>query len=204
VRAFVLSITTLALALGAAAHAAAPMEGDDILARTALLNFAKCAVERTPQGAERLLAIGVDGAEYGKELGRYAKGHSYCAPRSRLQFAGLPFAGDLAEALIQKRYAGKSIATAAASPEYAGRGIYENIGQCVARVHPEAVTELFGTEPGSKAEIAALQKTGETLPKCVPTGATLKLNKLAVRAIYALGAYRLLAGPVPAAADGKG
>jgi len=65
---------------------------------------------------------------------------------------------------------------------------------CVARAKPADVFALFATTPASDAELAALKPTGDILPGCIPAGQTIKLNRPAVRAIYALGAYRLLAG----------
>ena len=179
-----------------AALASAPSFAEDRtdpLALQALRNFAICAVQRTPEGAEKLLSFDIDSQDYHDGLSRYAKGHDYCAPGSRLGFSGILFAGDLAEALVASRYqGGASLAAAAAQPEPPARTVMEGIGICVARQRPDAVRALIATDPGSPQELKALQGTGDVLPACTPKGKPLKINKPAIRAMYALGAYRLL------------
>jgi hypothetical protein len=185
-----LIVTFVAAALAAPAAA---QTDHDAFALTALRNYAACAVARTPEGAAKLLALDLGSDEYAKALKHYAKGHSYCAPQARLKFGGLPFAGDLAEALIAQRFAGRSLeAVAAKVSEPAATSLIVAIGECMVRQRPAAVSAVLATEPGSATELAALKPTGDVLPQCIPAGQTMALNKPAVRAIYALGAYSLL------------
>ncbi|WP_260922293.1 hypothetical protein [Novosphingobium sp. 9] len=215
----------LALAIvgaGASAPALADPGAENTLALEALHNYALCAVQRTPDGAVKLLAMDHTSSEYNAELRRFAKGHSYCTRTgTELKFTGLPFAGDLAEAVLATRYEGRSLANAAAALDAERRKaagqdadgkpvdaptfrafaashadtVSEAVGLCVVLQKPDAVAALLKTSPNSPEELAALQPTGADLPGCVPEGVTMKLNRPAVRAMYALGAYRLLAGP---------
>jgi len=197
-----ISRITAALSLGAAlacswsgtASAQTADEPSDSLALEALHNFAVCAVNRTSAGAEKMLAADPSSPDAYKARMQFAKGHGMCVTRgNKLKFGGLPFSGDIAEALIAAKYRAAPLATAARS-EVAPRNMVEAIGMCVVKARPADVAAVFATEPASKEELAALKPTGDILPGCVPAGQTIKMNRPAVRAIYALGAYRLLAG----------
>ena len=190
----------IALAMPTAAAA----RSNDSLALEALRNYAVCAVGRTPAGAVKLLELDPMSREFGQAARRYAKGHGGCmGGGGRLGFDGLPFAGDLAEAVIARHYPGASLAAAAAG-EVTPRYWAEAIGVCVARARPDAVAAVLETKPGSDAEVEALKPTGAVLPGCIPNGRTLSLNRPAVRAIYALGAYRLLSAPTTATKQAGG
>lgn len=185
----------LALAGGFAAAAEDESEAADALALEALRNYATCAVERTPAGAEKMLSYEPSSPQFRASRRRFAAGHSECAKRGdRLQFGGMIFAGDVAEALIAKKYPATALAQAASKPSPQPLTLIEAVGMCVARAKPAEVLAIFATIPASDAEVAALKPTGDILPGCIPAGQTIKLNRPAVRAIYALGAYRLLAG----------
>ncbi len=179
-------------------------EQSDPLALEALSNFAQCAVKRSPDGAAQLLDQPFDSSDYKAKLRKFAKGHDYCAPGSRLGFSGLPFAGDLAEALIKQRFGSASLAVAAAGAVPADQNPMESIGICVLRLRPDAVKDLLSSVPASAEELDALQRTGDILQSCIPKRMTMQLNKPAVRAIYALGAYRQLVGPFAPPAKQEG
>lgn len=219
-----LGVAAFAFALVSSSSAMADPGAANTLALEALHNYAACAVGRTPEGAAQLLALDPASQDYRDALKRFAKGHAMCTRTgTQLSFAGLPFAGDLAEALIATRYDATALRSAASdfdakrqaakvsvsksdgstdqvTPDvrtFAAsetKTMPEGIGMCVVTQKPDAVLALFQTSPNSKEELAALQPTGQTLAGCVPAGQTLKLNRPAVRAMYALGAYRLLAG----------
>jgi hypothetical protein len=186
----------VALAVAMPAPAAAQRSHNDATALQALRNYALCAARQAPgDSVETLLAMDPDSPDHDETLRRFARGYGRCMTAgTSLEFGGLPFSGDLAEAVIAGRYRDRSLADAAAAvPPLGAANVVQAIGRCVARAKPAAVTELLATEPGTEEELAALQQTGETLPGCIPGGLTLTLNKPAVRAIYALGAYSLLA-----------
>lgn len=193
------------LAAGTAAVAAAlaltapalAQRSDDRTALETLATYTSCAVKMTPDGAVALLQIDPESADFAAAQRRYAVGHERCLPRGgRLAFGGLLFSGFLAEALFRDRLSAQALTDAAAlTVDGAGAGsIAEGIGRCMARRQPAALEQLFRTTPGSADETSALQLTGTDLPACVPQGVTMTLNKPAARAMYALGAYALLAG----------
>lgn len=187
-----MALTTPGTALADSAMPPVP----DALALEALHNYAACAVAANPKGAAALLALDVQTEAYQSALRRYAKGFDRCnAPGHMLRFSGLPFAGDLAEALMAKAANPQALADAAQRPIPSARSLPEFVGACVAHALPAEVTAVLATAPGSQEELSALQATGATLPGCVPKGKTLTLNKPAVRAMYALGAYRLVTAP---------
>lgn len=191
-----------ATAFATIALAAAPAQAqraDDRTALETLADYSSCAAGMTPQGAAALLEIDPGSDDFGPAQRRFATGHERCVPRGgRIAFNGLLFSGFLAEALFKARLTAQSLADAAAAtpvdaPADAPAGtVVEGIGRCMARRQPAALAQLFQTRPGSVDETAALQLTGADLPACVPPGVTMTLNKPAVRAMYALGAYGLL------------
>lgn len=189
------SVVAAALGLVGLSSPAYAEETPDALALQALHNFAVCAVQQTPAGAEALLAMDPNSDEHRKAVKRFAKGHSRCiTPRQELKFTGLPFAGALAEALIAARYEKSALAAkAAGAPTTEAKNLIEAIGRCVAQENSAAVERVLATDPGTPEETAALQLTTSTLPSCTPAGQTMTFNKPAVRAMYALGAYSLLA-----------
>lgn len=190
-----------ALVLATPALADAPADGPDPFALQALRNYAACAVSQNAGGAQALLAMDIHSEAYRQALRRYAKGFDRCAnPGDELRFSGLPFAGDLAEALIARSYTSAELVAAAARPLPPTISMSEGVGACVAQAKPAEVISVFATTPGSHEEVAALQATGDALGPCIPKGKTMTLNKAAVRAMYALGAYHLLTAPAEQAA----
>lgn len=169
------------------AFAEAPAD-NDAQALQALKLFASCAVQRTPGGAAALLKLDPESREYAKAANAYARGHASCIQvNGKMKFTSLPFAGFLAEALLAREAKMPSFPV-----EQALTGDWiEDVGGCVARKQPDEVYAVFHTKPGSESEVAALQPTGAALQSCIRQGQTVKLNRTAVRAMYALGVYRL-------------
>lgn len=193
-RRFLAAATALATVMATAGPVQA-QRFDDRTALETLAGYTACAVKMTPQGAAELLQIDPDSEAFAAAQRRFAVGHERCLPRGgRLAFGGLLFSGFLAEALFSNRLTAQSLTDAAAAVpnDSAALTAAEGIGRCMARRQPAAVEQLFRTMPGSAEETAALQLTGADLPACVPQGVTMTLNKPAVRAMYALGAYGLL------------
>lgn len=195
-----IAIAACALALfGTSALAETPVN-NDAQALEALKLFASCAVQRTPDGARKILALDPNGEAYQKASSAYARGHSMCLRgNSKLKFASLPFAGFLAEALLV-REAAVSTGDTGAKPVSTENWV-EAVGACVAVQKPAEVSSVFATVPGSDAETAALNPTGEALRGCIREGQTVALNRAAVRAMYALGAYRL-SHPIQSKSEG--
>jgi hypothetical protein len=197
VMALLLSAATAiaAVALFPAAASAQQTE-DEVLALPAMHLYATCVVRDSQPGAEKLLQMDVGTPEYQETLRAYALSHPHCVPGRKLQFGGLPFAGAVAEALILERYSGRNVADliAQAAPEsdLPPHGMAEGVGMCVARAKPELVKAVLDTDPGSQQEVQALDQTGPALTGCIHKGTQITLNKQAARAMYALGAWRLI------------
>lgn len=186
---------TLGAAVGSVpAYAVTLDQNPTALALQALHNYAACAVKRTPAGATKMLSLDPNSDAFKRARMRFGKGHGMCEKQGdMLRTNPMLFAGNVAEALMAKYPAG-SLVSAATRKDVKPRNMVEETGICVAEAKPEDVAAIFATEPGSKDELAALNKTAALLPGCVKPGQTIKLNRPAARAIYALGAYRLLVG----------
>ncbi|MDB5692272.1 MAG: hypothetical protein JWO81_1335 [Alphaproteobacteria bacterium] len=209
---FVSSLTAGALlAIPSVAPAKRPFADrpSEPLALLAMHNFAACAVDRTPHGAEALLALDYRTREYRETLSRFAKGHEDCAPGSELAFSGIFFAGGIAERLLHNKGDAATVARLLAydpaRPALRARDENELTALCMDRQAPDQATALFATDPGSDAETAAFRALGPTLVSCVRAGRTVKLERPVLRAMLALAAWRLVSQPaaVPAAAGGK-
>ncbi|PEQ13382.1 hypothetical protein B2G71_08110 [Novosphingobium sp. PC22D] len=187
-----IALSAVAMATAGPVWADAPANDGDAL--VALKLFASCAVQRTPEGAEKLLTLDPNGKAYGKAANAYARGHAMCLHgNSKLKFASLPFAGFLAEALIARAKVSvpaNSVSVPAISEGPGTLNWIEAVGGCVAKPKPAEVAALFETLPASQGEVNALNPTGEALQACISEGQTLTLNRTAVRAMYALGVYR--------------
>lgn len=181
---------------GVVASQARAQSEDEVMAVPAMHLYAACVVRDSQPGAEKLLQMDVGTPDYQDTLRAYARSHPRCVPGRKLKFGGLAFAGAVAETLILERYSGRDIAAliAQAAPEayLPPHGPAEAIGMCVARAQPALVKAVLATDPGSPQEITALDQTGPALAGCIRKGQTMTLNKQAARAMYALGAWRLI------------
>jgi hypothetical protein len=65
------------------------------------------------------------------------------------------------------------------------------LGECVARRNPEAVRGLALTQPATPEESAALATVQPAIGSCLPTGATVRLNRAIIRGSLLLNYYRL-------------
>ncbi|SDD11918.1 hypothetical protein SAMN05444678_10973 [Sphingomonas sp. YR710] len=182
----------------------------EALAVQAVHNFAKCIVDRTPQGAEKVLAMDFRTKEYSEALRTLARGHEdHCLNGGdRMRSNRVLLAGGLAEALLNAKGVIAHLARATAydptKPPIESRALSETISICIVREEPGKVANLFGTEPASEAENRATQALGGTLVKCVPSGKTMKMNRPALRALLALAAYRAAQNNSPATTPASG
>jgi hypothetical protein len=178
------------------------------LALLAMHNFAACAVDRTPHGAEALLALDFRTKEYRETLNRFGQGHEDCAPGTELIFDGVFFAGGIAERLLQKKGDAATVARLLAydpaRPALRARDENELMALCMDRDAPGQATALFATQPGSDAETIAFRALGPTLVSCVRAGRTMKLTRPVLRAMMALAAWRIVSEPASAPAAGGG
>lgn len=184
----------LSFALLLAAQVTDESPQNDPLAVQAMRNFALCAARRTPGGAERLLAMDFRQDAYREALRRYAQGHRNCAAGGRIGFAGVLFAGGLAEALLRQR--GRVDLTSFTSVNPArpveARSAFERAALCTVRAAPQETQGLLAAEPTSEAEAAAVRALTPAVTRCVPQGQEVRMNTPGLRALLALAAYRLV------------
>jgi hypothetical protein len=185
-------------AFGASAAAtAAPLPkdpGSDDL--RALRSFSTCMAKHHGWQAAKLLELDYRSADYRNRMKALAKSDPNCALNGRMRFGGLLFAGNLAEALLEARASGGKLAGAIAydpaRPAIAARDEGEYLGLCTARTAPDDVAALLAARPGTPAEDQALQSLAPHLAPCLKAGAQAKFNAPGLRAVIALGAYRLV------------
>ncbi|OYW45253.1 MAG: hypothetical protein B7Z08_03395 [Sphingomonadales bacterium 32-68-7] len=171
-------------------------------ARVAMEVFGKCAVERRPGEAVRLLKMDFTSTAYRTGLRKLSEDVARdCARRSFgagvMRSSDLLFAGAMAEALMEAEAAplNARLVRIAASPVKTFSAT-DAVAQCLARSLPDQVAALFGTRPGSGAEEAAAAPLAEVIPVCARAGGvaeSFELTVPAVRAMIATAAFRLLA-----------
>ena len=191
----------LALFLAAAAPATtpSPLSKAEVEAVRTLHEVGQCLAARYPDDARKVLAIDFRSRTYGEALRELGRLGGLCAQdqlgRATLRSAGLPFAGSVAEALLERD---GTIADLAARtgfrPELPGieaRNAGEFMAFCTLRKNAAGAADVLRSEPGSPQEIAAFAALGPTLTGCVPAKSKLEFSHQSLRALLALGAYRL-------------
>jgi hypothetical protein len=66
---------------------------------------------------------------------------------------------------------------------------------CTALQAPKETVALLATQPATHEEMEAMTPLGPVLGSCLKKGATVELNKPAIRALLALAAYRIASMP---------
>lgn len=172
-----------------------------------LSTFSRCVAVRWPDRAAAILALDFRTEEYRRRIRAFAQDVWRCAPRGVLRFSQLPFAGNMAEALLPRRLAGRDLAAAvafdAARPPVAARSESELMSLCVVRTAPAKVAALLATRAGSSEEVASFGPLMGDVSGCVAAGAQMRLDRVGLRAMLALAAYRLVdynSAPAPAPA----
>lgn len=126
-----------------------------------------------------------------------------------IRFTAPAMVGGMAEELVLNRYGNANLPRVATLSEEAmfassfkPRNDGEDFAQCVARGNPAGAFALLQTEVGSDAETKAVKTLVPVLGGCLVAGQNLNLNNDTVRAIAAVGLYRILSG-LAAADAGK-
>lgn len=114
----------------------------------------------------------------------------------KIELGGLPFAGGLAEHMIERdpQPLIRRLSMAALKPEVATYSRTDAIAMCMARGAPHLVAGLFGTAINSAEEgkaLAALQPAA----KVCGQGVALEASPMGMRSMLATASYRLLAAP---------
>jgi hypothetical protein len=173
-----------------------PVSGDRAI--IAVHVYAACVADRTPYGAEQVLAMDPNEASSHRMLERIAQGHPACEPGGRIPFNDALFRSGLAERLLAKRADSAGLVSRLAyDPTRRPVRAWDErdlVGLCMARKNPQAVAALLGTEPASAAEGQAEQALAPSFPACVKAGHTLQLGRATIRAMLAVAAWQIAAG----------
>jgi hypothetical protein len=177
--------------------------------RLVLQRFTRCVAERQPAQARALIVADYRTDAYRDARRRLATSQRGCLPAgSRLRMGGILFAGGMAETLLAAAAPRGSLgARTALNPAIApfhalDQGEVMNV--CVVRAAPAEVEALLASEPGSAGEGAALRAVSPHIGPCLAAGTEMRLNRLGLRAMLALTAYRLVQhNDAPAVAAGN-
>lgn len=188
-RAFV----AFALVSTSSLEAAVPAHEPDRTDIASMYRFSECVVDHTRRGAEAVLTDEHDEEGYAKSLNRLGKGHETCLFAARIKMSGVLFAGSLAEVLLRKDHSQGELAGLLRAPEppLEPRDAAEFTGLCMALEHPGETSALLYSAPESAQSDALIVQYAQLLPGCVRQGQQLHINKLGLRAIAALAAYRI-------------
>ena len=159
----------------------------------------QCIAKQHAKTARKVLALDYRTKSYGEALRQLGLLGGLCAReelgRSNLRSGGLLFAGSVAEGLMaQDGVLGDFGARTGYRPEIAtieARDGGEYLALCVVRTNPGATAAMLRADPATVEEYHALKALGPSLSACVPANSKSQFTREALRALLALGAYRL-------------
>jgi len=138
--------------------------------------------------------------EYGRVMRKLGRSAGNCQGWQELdargyQVSGLLLAGAMAEGLLRRddllSRLGDATAHNPGLPAIEARSDTELMAFCVVRTNPVEVAALLATEPATKEEFLTLKAMGATLSGCVTANSKSQFTREGLRALIALGAYRL-------------
>ena len=206
-------VASIALAAVAATSATAQtrsreIETDVSKQRAAVEAWTACIANERTDEVREVLALDFRSDEYRNKMKALAKARvsSECfnaMPRSyrKIELGGLPFAGGLAEQVIEMDDEPllQRLSMAALAGDVPTYSRTDAIAQCMARGAPHLVAILFDTEINSGEEIEALAELQPVSAACT-RGAALEASPFGMRSMLATASYRLL---VAANEEGK-
>ena len=180
-----------------------------------MAGYARCVASARRDGARALVLAPYGSAEQAAAAQKVVRsGGDPCIVGSysemRLQFNGQVMAGALAQALVLKEYSDLPSVIASYAPTEASEksavtslSPAEILGRCVVQRNPSGSLALISAPHGTAAEDEAMRGLGGDLSSCLTAGSTLRVNRLFIRAVTGVAAYRLAqqirprgAGPV--------
>ena len=175
-------------------------KGNDTASRLKLEQWASCIARKNAEEANRLLTMDFKTGEYHRGMRKLSQSDKECVDfRGTLKSAGLLFAGEIAEALLESDAAPLVSRLAKASsveapPAYS---FTDKIAICVVRSVPNDVAALFATARGSAEETASLNALATPMAMCAKAAEARKpiaVNPAGLRAMLATASYRSVAG----------
>ena len=167
----------------------------DRVSRTALESWAGCVARKNPAESRRVLTMDFTTPTYGRALRMLSEEDKACIGfRGTLRSAGLLFAGELAETLLEQDTSlAANLARAAAAPAVPSFSFTDKVAICVVRSVPGDVAALFATARDSAEESAALQALAVPMGLCARAAQATKplsINPAGLRAMLATAAFR--------------
>ena len=169
-------------------------------ARLALQHYGSCVAGSATGEAGRVLAMDFTTPTYKNALRLLSRDAArFCASKAFgtgvLRSANLLFAGEVAEALLEKSGGplGAQFAKAAAGAAPSGFSLTDKMAICVVRSVPDQVAAVFATERDSAAESAAITALATPAQMCgKAVGATkpVSISPAGLRAMLATAAFR--------------
>ncbi|MBX7526888.1 hypothetical protein [Qipengyuania vesicularis] len=182
------------------ALAAAPLAAQEdkkawpIEAQHRLGAVAACIVNVSHGKADRLLTSDFRTSSYRKGLERLANDNRGCWRENKLRASyGLPFAGALAEAMLERGEGNLIVRMAQArETERLTFSATDAMAHCVVKARPGVTASLFGTEIGSDAESQAVVALSGAIADCASANG-IDGPVRNIRYLLATASYRLVA-----------
>ncbi|MFA9201429.1 MAG: hypothetical protein ACEQR8_09655 [Cypionkella sp.] len=167
--------------------------------RRALEQWAGCVARKNAGEATRVLTMDFTTPTYGRAIRMLAEEDKACMGfRGTMRSAGLLFAGEMAEALLESDSTplASRLARAASSPATPAFSFTDRVMICAARSAPSEVGALFATTRDSAEENAAVAALTTPMGLCAQAAQArkpLSVSPAGLRAMLATASFRSLA-----------
>ncbi|QFT77994.1 hypothetical protein [Erythrobacter sp. THAF29] len=198
----VAALVTVGLLAGTAHAQPKRMERDIAKQRAAVAAWTHCIAEERRSEVEKVLLLDYRDDDYKSDLNKLAqtrvsKECFEAMPRDyrKIRLTGLPFAGGLAERIIEDHeepLLGR-LSMAAIGKDPITFSYTDQVAMCTVRGAPHLVAKLFATEIETPEEQAALAEIQPVTTICTQRGTSIEASPLAMRSMLATASYRLLA-----------
>ena len=160
---------------------------------TRMQALGRCVAHRLPIKAAAVLRMDFNTPQYRYELRKLALSDHSCMPRGKqARFAGVLFAGALAEGLLSRNAnVADALTYDPSKPTVKALSDSDLVASCVARRSPRDVAALFATPAASAAEATAIRGLTPVVENCVAAGQQARFNRPGLRAILATASYRI-------------
>lgn len=175
-------------------------KGNDTQSRLGLEQWAGCLARKNAGEAQRLLTMDFKTDEYERGMLKLSKSDKECfGSRGTMKAAGLLFAGELAEAMLERDTTPlvARLAKASGGEATPAFSFTDKVAICVVRSVPNDVAALFSTARGSAEESASLNSLATPMGMCARAAEARKpisINPAGLRAMLATASYRSVAG----------
>ena len=197
----VLALSALAASPAMGQTRSRDYEKDVAKQREAVEAWTTCIADERSEDVTKLLSLDFRSDDYRKLIEGLGKARvsSECfnaMPRAyrKIELGGLPFAGGLAERIIERDEEPllQRLSMAALVDDVPTYSRTDAIAQCMARGAPHLVAHLFSTEINSGEETEALADLQPVVAACTQ-GAGFEASALGMRSMLATASFRLLA-----------